>query len=91
MDNLLIVAIVFGSITLWVAIVPLTVLLIVRMIKGGASGKGQGRTDQETRMIQEIYQGLSRMEERVEALETLLLEKERKDDRECGDTENNPA
>jgi hypothetical protein len=30
-------------------------------------------------MIQEIYQGLSQMEKRVEALETILLEKERKD------------
>lgn len=33
----------------------------------------------DTRLIQEIYQGLQRMEQRVEALETLLLEKERKD------------
>jgi len=30
-------------------------------------------------MIQEIYQGLSRMEERVESLETIILDRERKD------------
>jgi phage shock protein B len=35
--------------------------------------------DQEAKMIQEIYHGLTKMEERVEALETLLLEKEKKD------------
>jgi len=29
-------------------------------------------------MIQEIYQGLSKMEERVDALETILLDRERK-------------
>jgi len=29
-------------------------------------------------MIQELYQGLSKMEARVEALETLLLDQERK-------------
>jgi hypothetical protein len=30
-------------------------------------------------MIQEIYQGLSRMEERVESLETILLDSDKKD------------
>ena len=30
-------------------------------------------------MIQEIYQGLSRMEERVEALETIILDSKGKD------------
>jgi hypothetical protein len=29
-------------------------------------------------MIQELYQGLSKMEERVDALETILLDQERK-------------
>jgi phage shock protein B len=79
MDKLMIVAIVFGSITLWVAIIPVTVVVIIRMIKSGGPQKRQGLADQETRMIQEIYQGLSKLEQRVEALETLLLEKERKD------------
>jgi hypothetical protein len=32
--------------------------------------------------MQELYQGLSRMEERVEALETILLDRKRKE----GDT-----
>ena len=31
-------------------------------------------------MIQEIYQGLSQMEERVEALETIILERKRKEE-----------
>jgi phage shock protein B len=35
--------------------------------------------DEEAKMIQEIYHGLTQMEARVEALETLLLEKEKKD------------
>jgi phage shock protein B len=29
-------------------------------------------------MIQELYQGLSKMEERVDALETILLDREKK-------------
>lgn len=40
----------------------------------------EGKED-ETRMIQEMYQGLVRMEERIEALETILLEKDGKERR----------
>ena len=35
----------------------------------------------EAQMIQEIYNGMSRMEERIEALETILLEKDGKEKR----------
>lgn len=38
-------------------------------------------TEDEARMIQEMYQGLVRMEERIEALETILLEKDSKERR----------
>ena len=72
-------AIVFGSIILVMAIIPATILLAIRMFRGGVSGRHREAAEQEARMIQEIYQGLARMEERVEALETLLLEKERKE------------
>lgn len=34
---------------------------------------------EEAKLIQELYQGLSKMEERVEALETILLDRERKE------------
>ena len=34
---------------------------------------------EETRLIQELHQGLVRLEERVEALETLLLDRKRKE------------
>jgi len=72
-----IVAIVFGSIIIILTIVAMTGLAIIRLFKGG--GKTRGLDDEEARTIQELYQGISRMEARVEALETLLLEKERKD------------
>ena len=42
---------------------------------GRLTGKSSVRQrEEETRIIQEIYQGLSRMEERIETLETILLE-----------------
>jgi phage shock protein B len=74
-----IVAIVFGGIVLALAIVGSTILVAIKIIKGGLSREGRSRQTEEARMIQEIYQGLSRMEERVEALETILLEQERKE------------
>lgn len=40
------------------------------------SRSGREAIEDETRMIQEMYQGLVRMEERIEALETILLEKD---------------
>jgi phage shock protein B len=53
--------------------------MAIKILKGGLSRKGQRVQSEEARMIQEIYQGLSRMEARVEALETIILERERKD------------
>jgi phage shock protein B len=79
MHNVLIVAIVFGSLIIALAIIPVTILFAIRIIKGRVSGKSQGLVDEETKMIQEIYHGIEKMETRVESLETLLLEKKRKD------------
>jgi phage shock protein B len=73
MKEVLIVAIVFGSIVLALAIIPGAILLAIKFIRGGQSAGDQA---EETKMIQEIYTSLSRMEERVEALETILLDQE---------------
>jgi len=79
MNTVVIVAIVFGGLVLALAIVGSTILMAIKIIKGGFSRQGQDVDAEEARMIQEMYQGLSRMEKRVEALETILLDKERKD------------
>lgn len=49
---------------------------IVRIVSRG-SGSENGSVD-ESKLIQEIYHGLTKMEQRVEALEALLLDRERK-------------
>ncbi len=79
MHGALIVAIVFSGIVLALAVVGSTILMAIKIIKGGISRTGQKHQADETRMIQEIYQGLARMEERVESLETILLDREKKD------------
>ena len=52
-----------------------TILMAIKMIRGGFSRKNQQFQANEAKMIQEIYQGLLRMEERVEALETIILDR----------------
>ena len=79
MPAVFIVAIVIGGIILALAIIGSTVLMAIKILKGGLSRKGQRVQAEEARMIQEMYQGLSRMQERVEALETIILDRERKD------------
>lgn len=48
------------------------------IMRGGSRKADRSVQAEETRLIQDIYHGLIKMEERVEALETLLLERERK-------------
>ena len=76
MNHVLIVAIVFGSVVLIPAIIGGTILLSIKLLKGKTSRKDQA---DDSKVVQEIYQGLSQMEERVEALETLLLDREKRD------------
>jgi phage shock protein B len=79
MEVLFIVAIVFGGSILALAILGSTVLMAIKIIKGGITPGSKKLEAEETKTIQEIYRGLSRMEERVEALESILLDRERKD------------
>jgi len=64
-----------------VAILAGTFLACMRIIFGGRSTKSNDLMDEETRLIQDIYHGLLKMEERVESLETLLLDREKRGDR----------
>ena len=79
MEVVFIIAIVFGGSILALAILGSIVLMAIKIIKGGITPRSQKLEAQETKNIQEIYKGLSRMEERVEALESILLDRERKD------------
>ena len=74
-SGILIVLIVFGALLAGVTIVCWT---IVRLVTGG--GRGNAASAEETQLMQELYHGLSKMEQRVEALETLLLERDHRGD-----------
>ncbi len=81
MQALLTMAIIFGGIVLALAVIGSTILMGIKIIRGGLGRNESSRESEEARMIQEVYQGLSRLEERIESLETILLDRERKDQR----------
>lgn len=80
MITALIIGICIGGAILLLITIGLLIIGIIRAAKtGGLSKKDRQAQTEETRMIQEIYHGLSKMEERVEALETILIERQKKD------------
>ncbi len=68
---------IFGPV--FAAVVGGIFLKALKIWKGISPEQSQQLRAEETRLIQELYQGLSRMEERVEALETILLERRKKE------------
>ena len=77
MTAVLIVGIIFGSIVAIVAIIFGFALLNSKTKRQGASFRQSGKLDaDETRLIQEIHQGLDKMVKRVDTLETILVDRE---------------
>ena len=81
MTAVLIVGIVFGSIIAVIVIVFGFFLALAKVKRGGSFRHGEQLQAEEARLIQELYQGLSRMEERIEALEIILLDREGKEEK----------
>ena len=80
MLNIIIVSIVFGSIVALAALICGTVLIVLKT-RSRNNATGAGDRD-EAKIIQEIYQGLDRMEARIESLETILMENKEKEGRQ---------
>lgn len=78
MEPILIVAIVFGGVVLGLVVIGSTILMGIKILKGDMSRKGQRLQSEEARILQEIHQGLERMENRLEALETILFDQKGK-------------
>ena len=79
MHSVIVLSIIFGGAVLALVIIGSTILMAIKILKGEGSPKQQKTMNDEAKMIQEVYQGLARMEERVEALETIILDRGRKD------------
>lgn len=57
--------------------IGIMVYLIIKASKSGGGRSGSRSDEEETRMIQEIYHGLTKMQQRIETLETLVLDDDR--------------
>jgi hypothetical protein len=69
--ELLIIAMILGG-----GLLLLGVVVIATMARGGSCKRGSQQSQaEETRLMQELNHGFSKMEKRVEALETLMLDK----------------
>ena len=79
MNVILILVIIFGCSVLALAIIGGTILMAIKILKGGLSRTDQKAQAEEAKMVQEIYDGLSRMEQRVESLETIILDRKGKE------------
>ncbi|MFO7748970.1 MAG: phage-shock protein [Desulfobacteraceae bacterium] len=77
MHGAIIIAICIGGAILMLAALGMIIIGIIRAARsGGISKKEKEARAEETEMIQDISNGLSRMEQRVEALETILMERQ---------------
>ena len=82
---MMIIEFVFGVILVGLVVVGIVIALITRVLGGGSAPPRQAGKEeqmQEARMIQEMYRGLSRLEQRVDTLETLLLDRASKRERD---------
>ena len=77
MQGAFITAIVFGGIVLSLTVIGATILLGIRLIKDGVSKNHRQQETEDTKTIQTLYRELSRFEERVDALETILLDRKK--------------
>ena len=79
MEAVSIIILLFVAPVIALAVICGTILIAIRIIKGGGIRRDQNQEAEEAKTIQEVYQGLSRMEERVDALETILLDRAKED------------
>lgn len=75
LEGLIVICLIFG--TPLVAVLGVIFLVALKILRGNPSKTSQKLQADEAKLIQQIHQGLTKMEERVEALETILLERGR--------------
>ena len=76
MSSVFLAAVCIGGAILVLVTLGGVIIGIIRAAKaGGISKKDQAAHTDETKMIQDIFNSLSKMEERIDTLETILIER----------------
>ncbi|MEA2061468.1 MAG: phage-shock protein [Thermodesulfobacteriota bacterium] len=77
MNGALIIAFFTGGAILVLTALGLIIITVIRAVKNeGLSKKERTARAEETRMIEDIFKKLSKMEDRVETLETILMDRQ---------------
>jgi len=79
MHDVLIFLIIFGSIIVGIAIIGGLLIAALKIVRGEAGPRNKMQSAEEARIMQEIFHGLQRMEERIETLETIMMEQKQKE------------
>lgn len=58
-----------------IVIIGLAIAIVKRAMRGGRPKEERRREAEDTRIIQEIHNGLQRMEDRIDALETIIMDR----------------
>ena len=58
-------------------VICVTIITVAKILKGH-SPQNSAPTAEQTRLIQEMHQTLGKLEQRIESLETIVIESERK-------------
>ncbi|MBW2619627.1 MAG: phage-shock protein [Deltaproteobacteria bacterium] len=66
--------------TVLVIVSGIIVIKILKTVRGDADSQSPENRAEEVRLMQELNQSLMRMEQRVEALETIVLDREKRND-----------
>jgi len=67
------------TIVIGLPIVCVTILIAMKCRRGGMRERDRAQWNEETRIMQELNDDVTRMEARIEALETILMERYRKE------------
>lgn len=73
--ELVAVAIVF--IVVGLPVMAFTLITLAKILKGTTGSSETHPAGDDAELIQQIYHGLNRMEKRIEALETIIIDRER--------------
>lgn len=76
-----VISAILGFILLALGLLGGVAVAIVRIIKGPRGRKASQADEEEARLIQDLHKSLERMDQRIDALETILLEKDMKESR----------
>ena len=78
MEWIVVLGIVFLVVVAPVLVIAGAIILALKVLVGGTCRRNGGDAT-EARIIQEIHGGLTRMEERIESLETILVDQDKED------------